>query len=881
MLSPRESRRKGSSWRRLRDRLRKGDPYLTEIIVSADEIIDDDDEDDENVYEFLAQHLPKNTTITTISITEVEDPDEQSIASFVSALPKSLSTSLQSLSLVRVDLEEQDLSAIATVIPQLEALQVLNLEGNGIGGSENESSFESLCLALKEGQPPLRVLNLKDNEINDSGAKILAEHVLSTNGEARRIELSSFSIGPCLGKEGVRSICKSLAASHHSQHLQTLDLSGNKRGGVDLATALASVLPSLRSLQCLFLNNTSIGPRGTKTLLSTIAKHQREMNLRELHLAGCRVGFFGAKAVQAIGLPPSLEVLNLGNNAITNDGVWQLSSVVASLEKLRVLNLSSNQLGDDSASELARTCLPALSRSLITLDLSGNKDIGDNGAEVLAESLRRSSDTVALCKLILTYNSIGNVGASALGALLGECSVVGLVELDLNGNKVGDEGAVALAKGIETNTLLTHLNLKANNIGDEGAAEFVDSLDHNTTLLSLDLTHNSVSSSRTMVLDMLLKHRTPAKPIEETTNNILKDESSHAEEQQHASASSQLSLNASLENIAYNNAVMEQNRKDLVQAASVATNPPAKISHQYAAYCTEKFNLRHLLNYGSFGDLFEGFDVENGQRYALRRVLLSDAGVLGEMRSRTIDELATLKVLEKDNGGISGALPLVGYALENAQDGGSTCVLVYGIGNQSTLNEWIADVDKRRSMPWKIRVQILKDIVSVVDFLHKGSKDKKIRPSFHGDIKSANVFVDDNDQRAKLIDCGVSRVVATDRARFQRGEVVFGTRGYRCPRYERGQKYAAHSDVFSFGIVMSEIIGGKLQGNVDESSGKEQDYYYQSLLERRISVDPLGGPIHKAAIAALCKVAMSCMNSEPSRRPTASELQKILDRWHM
>ena len=73
-LSPRESRRKGSSWRRLRDRLSKGDPYLTEIIVSADDIIDDDDDDDENVYEFLAQHLPKNTTITTISITEVEDP---------------------------------------------------------------------------------------------------------------------------------------------------------------------------------------------------------------------------------------------------------------------------------------------------------------------------------------------------------------------------------------------------------------------------------------------------------------------------------------------------------------------------------------------------------------------------------------------------------------------------------------------------------------------------------------------------------------------------------------------------------------------------------------------------------------------------------------
>ena len=135
-------------------------------------------------------------------------------------------------------------------------------------------------------------------------------------------------------------------------------------------------------------------------------------------------------------------------------------------------------------------------------------------------------------------------------------------------------------------------------------------------------------------------------------------------------------------------------------------------------------------------------------------------------------KLATLKVLQ--NG--SGTLPLVGYALERAkqQDAvvslGTTCVvLVYGIGSKSTLNEWIADVDKRRSMSWTIKVRILKDIVSVVELLHKGSKDKHIRPSFHGDIKSANVFIggDNNDHRAKLIDRGVARLVATDRALFQ------------------------------------------------------------------------------------------------------------------
>jgi Ran GTPase-activating protein (RanGAP) involved in mRNA processing and transport len=841
--------------RKLFDRLSKKDPSLTDLVISAprgdsDDETERDDDDGATIdsYALLARHLPNNKFVESISVTEEGPCDDNGVPSFAAVLPTV--PAIKHLSLLQVGLSGEDVESIARVLPELTNLQTLNLEGNGI----DDDGFAPLCEALgRSTAPKLRVLGLGSNVLSDVGAKSLAQVVLTT---AAATHLTSFSVGVCLGKAGMRSICRALDS--HPQ-IETLDLSGNKRGAADLASTVASILPSLPSLRCLKLNSTGVGPRGTKTLLTTIAKNKVLLN--ELHLAGCRVGFFGAKAVQTIGLLPSLEVLNLGNNAITNDGVWQLTRVVGTLERLRILDLSSNQLGDDAAAEIARM-LPSL-QSLSSLDLSGNKEIGDSGAEVLADALQSMP---TLSELTLTYNSIGNLGSASLGALL-ENENCHLVDIDLNGNKVGDEGAVALAQGIKSNTSLTHLDLRANVIGDEGVGEFLDTLDANTTLLKLDLRQNSISSSRMMVLDMLLKHRTPAR----STDINLSD---HPAESFPALPATPVSTGVSEEDVAFDSTILEQSRK-ILQEASTPSIPPAKIPSQYTKYCTEKYNIRNLLSYGSFGDLHEGFDVETGRRYGIRRLVLSDAGVLSDMRSRTIEDLAKLKLVNH-----GGTLLFLGYSIEKTPIGQDDYAFIYDIGTRTTLNEFIADVDKRRSMPWTIRVKFLKDIVGAVHYLHSGSRDDNLRPSFHGDIKSANIFVN-NDFTAKLVDSGVSRLLATDRSLFRRGDVVFGTRGYRCPRYERGQKYTNHSDVFSLGIVMSEIIGGKLQGNVDERTGKEQDYYYQYILERKITVDPLGGTINNPAIGALCHIAMVCMNSEPLRRPTASVLLGMLERWYM
>ena len=228
-------------------------------------------------------------------------------------------------------------------------------------------------------------------------------------------------------------------------------------------------------------------------------------------------------------------------------------------------------------------------------------------------------------------------------------------------------------------------------------------------------------------------------------------------------------------------------------------------------------------------------------------------------------------------------MPMVAYSAENVAGDEEYCFL-YNLGsNKISLNELLADEGKRQQMKWPIRVQIMRDMASAVSFLHNGhnggEKTKQIRPCFHGDVKSSNIFVDEETYTAKLVDCGLSRLVATDRTKFKRGDVVFGSRSYRCPRYERGAKYTNASDIFSLGICFAEIIGGVLQGHVDAKSDQVQDYYYQYVLDKKITLDGAAGPIGKNAAGALCRLALACMSSEPEKRPPASAVLQMLDEF--
>ncbi|KAF9910161.1 hypothetical protein BX616_010927 [Lobosporangium transversale] len=144
--------------------------------------------------------------------------------------------------------------------------------------------------------------------------------------------------------------------------------------------------------------------------------------------------------------------------------------------------------------------------TLLVLDLEGNS-IGDKGALALSEALKTNT---ALTSLSLRENSIGHKGALALSKALKINTT--LTTLNLNWNLIEEKGAVVLLEALKSNTTLVTLGLRGNSIGREGALTLAEALKVNTGLAFLDLHDNSLEKEGILALSEALK-----------TNKVLTD----------------------------------------------------------------------------------------------------------------------------------------------------------------------------------------------------------------------------------------------------------------------------------------------------------------------------------------------------------------------
>ncbi|XP_075651312.1 G-type lectin S-receptor-like serine/threonine-protein kinase At4g27290 [Castanea sativa] len=203
---------------------------------------------------------------------------------------------------------------------------------------------------------------------------------------------------------------------------------------------------------------------------------------------------------------------------------------------------------------------------------------------------------------------------------------------------------------------------------------------------------------------------------------------------------------------------------------------------------TDNFSSNNKLGEGGLGPVYKGTLID-GQEIAIKRLSQSSRQGLNEF----INEVILIAKLQHRN-----LVRLLGCCIQ-----GEEKMLIYEYMANKSLDSFIFDQAKGKILPWSKRFHIINDIVRGLLYLHEDSRLRII----HRDLKASNVLLD-SDMNPKISDFGLARIFERNQTEGNTNRVV-GTYGYIAPEYAIDGLFSVKSDVFSFGMLLLEIVSGK------------------------------------------------------------------------
>lgn len=285
---------------------------------------------------------------------------------------------------------------------------------------------------------------------------------------------------------------------------------------------------------------------------------------------------------------------------------------------------------------------------------------------------------------------------------------------------------------------------------------------------------------------------------------------------------------------------------------------------------TNDFSPQVKIGEGGFGSVYRGFvDPPNGEgdRIVVAIKKLNKNGMQGH--KQWMAEVHFLGVVEHPN-----LVKLVGYCAADDERGIQRLLVYEYMSNKSLENHLF-----NRTLPvipWNLRLHIILGAAQGLAYLHEGLEVQVI----FRDFKASNVLLDEN-FKPKLSDFGMAREGPTD-GRSHVSTAVVGTYGYAAPDYVETGHLTNKSDVWSFGVVLYEIITGRrsLDKNRPRSEAKLLDWVKQFPADSRrfnMIIDPkLGNQYSLSAARKIAKLADNCLSKNPKERPMMSEVVESL-----
>ncbi|CAL5386376.1 unnamed protein product [Camellia sinensis] len=284
-----------------------------------------------------------------------------------------------------------------------------------------------------------------------------------------------------------------------------------------------------------------------------------------------------------------------------------------------------------------------------------------------------------------------------------------------------------------------------------------------------------------------------------------------------------------------------------------------KMVYENIIEATEGFNARHCIGVGGCGTVYR-VELPSGQIVAVKKLHSSQDGELAYLRSFTSEIRALTEIRHRN------IIKLYGFCSHPQHS-----FLVYEFLEGGSLEKILSNDETTLDFEWTKRVNVVSGLADALSYMHHDC----LPPVIHRDISSKNVLLD-SEYVAHISDFGTARLLNPHSSNWTS---FAGTFGYAAPELAYTMQVNEKLDVYSFGVLMLEVLMGKHPGDlityVSASPVTAHDILLKDILDSRL---PIPRTRMEKEVVLVAKLALACLHTSPQCRPTMRQVSVALSK---